>query len=102
METITHNNIHDLFAFFQVYAWGSSQYGQLGVGKTGQCPYPQLVEHLSREHIIAVSAGQYHSIALADDGRSGKFSSVAIRLIQAYDIGGEHYCSLAHTYNLVN
>ncbi|XP_021913956.1 uncharacterized protein LOC110827029 isoform X3 [Zootermopsis nevadensis] len=52
-----------------IYAWGSSQFGQLGIGKTGQCPYPQLVEHLSREHIIAVSAGQYHSIALADDGR---------------------------------
>ncbi|XP_033611768.1 uncharacterized protein LOC111875606 isoform X4 [Cryptotermes secundus] len=52
-----------------VYAWGSSQYGQLGIGKTGQCPYPRMVEHLSRERIIAVSAGQYHSIALADDGR---------------------------------
>lgn len=57
------------FSVFQVYAWGSSQYGQLGIEKTGQSPYPRLVEHLSRERIIAVSAGQYHSIALADDGR---------------------------------
>jgi alpha-tubulin suppressor-like RCC1 family protein len=58
------------FSVFQVYAWGSSQYGQLGIGKSGQSPYPRLVELLSRERIIAVSAGQYHSIALADDGRS--------------------------------
>ncbi|PSN32070.1 hypothetical protein C0J52_16221 [Blattella germanica] len=52
-----------------VYAWGSSQFGQLGIGKTGQSPHPRLVQQLCRERIIAVAAGQYHSIALADDGR---------------------------------
>jgi hypothetical protein len=40
-----------------------------------------MVEHLSRERIISVSAGQYHSLALADDGRSGTYSSIAIGLM---------------------
>ncbi|XP_066992544.2 uncharacterized protein ca [Anabrus simplex] len=52
-----------------VYAWGSSQFGQLGIGKTVQSPYPRLVEGLAQERIMAVSCGQYHSMALAHDGR---------------------------------
>lgn len=52
-----------------VYSWGSSKYGQLGLGTTVQCPQPQLVEALSHETIVSVFAGQYHSMALTSDGR---------------------------------
>ncbi|XP_046385800.1 uncharacterized protein LOC124155755 [Ischnura elegans] len=53
-----------------VYAWGSAQFGQIGIGmSSGQAPYPRLVESLCREQVVQVSAGQYHSMALTDDGR---------------------------------
>ncbi|KAG8235979.1 hypothetical protein J437_LFUL015133, partial [Ladona fulva] len=53
-----------------VYAWGSAQFGQIGVGmSSGQSPYPTLVESLCEEHIVEISAGQYHSMALTEDGR---------------------------------
>jgi alpha-tubulin suppressor-like RCC1 family protein len=55
--------------FDQVYSWGSSQFGQLGVGKTGQSPHPRLVERLAEENVVAISAGQYHSMALTEEGR---------------------------------
>lgn len=53
-----------------VYAWGSAQFGQIGIGmSSGQSPYPSLVETLWHEQIVEVSAGQYHSMALTEDGR---------------------------------
>lgn len=55
--------------FEQVYAWGSSQYGQLGVGTTGYCAEPRLVERLYGQSVVSVVAGQYHSLALTADGR---------------------------------
>ncbi|KAK2577382.1 hypothetical protein KPH14_003497 [Odynerus spinipes] len=52
-----------------VYAWGSSQFGQLGLGKVLQCSSPELITALAQEVIIDAVAGQYHSIALTADGR---------------------------------
>ncbi|XP_076756092.1 RCC1 and BTB domain containing protein claret isoform X2 [Xylocopa sonorina] len=52
-----------------VYAWGSSQFGQLGLGKILHCSTPELVTSLAQEVIIDAVAGQYHSIALTADGR---------------------------------
>ncbi|KAG7209510.1 hypothetical protein KM043_015595 [Ampulex compressa] len=52
-----------------VYAWGSSQFGQLGLGKVLQCSSPELITSLAEEVIIDAVAGQYHSIALTKDGR---------------------------------
>lgn len=52
-----------------VYAWGSSQFGQLGIGSTGQSSTPILVTGLASELITSISAGQYHSLALTADGR---------------------------------
>ncbi|XP_063216868.1 uncharacterized protein LOC134527844 isoform X2 [Bacillus rossius redtenbacheri] len=52
-----------------VFTWGSSQYGQLGVGRTGRSSRPRLVEALCRERVVAVATGQYHSLALTGDGR---------------------------------
>ncbi|XP_003698590.1 uncharacterized protein LOC100869963 [Apis florea] len=52
-----------------VYAWGSSQFGQLGLGKILQCSTPELITSLAQEVIIDAVAGQYHSVALTSDGR---------------------------------
>lgn len=52
-----------------VYAWGSSQFGQLGLGKVLQCSTPELITSLAQEVIIDAVAGQYHSVALTADGR---------------------------------
>ncbi|XP_076231996.1 RCC1 and BTB domain containing protein claret [Calliopsis andreniformis] len=52
-----------------VYAWGSNQFGQLGLGKVLQCSSPELVASLAQEVIIDAVAGQYHSVALTADGR---------------------------------
>ncbi|XP_034188520.2 RCC1 and BTB domain containing protein claret [Osmia lignaria lignaria] len=52
-----------------VYAWGSNQFGQLGLGKILQCSSPELVAYLAQEVIIDAVAGQYHSVALTSDGR---------------------------------
>lgn len=59
------------FLSVKVYSWGSSQYGQLGLGpgRTGQTPVPCLVMGLAGEQIVAISAGQYHSLSLTEDGR---------------------------------
>jgi alpha-tubulin suppressor-like RCC1 family protein len=56
--------------FWQVYSWGSSQFGQLGVGITSHSSHPRLVETLSEEDIVQVSAGQYHSLAISKSGRA--------------------------------
>ncbi|XP_065332250.1 uncharacterized protein ca isoform X2 [Cloeon dipterum] len=52
-----------------VYSWGSSQFGQLGFGITSHSSHPRLIESLSDEDIIQVSAGQYHSLALSKSGK---------------------------------
>ncbi|XP_043498025.1 uncharacterized protein LOC122521394 isoform X1 [Polistes fuscatus] len=52
-----------------IYAWGSSKYGQLGLGKVLQCSSPELITSLAQEMIIDAVAGQYHSMALTADGR---------------------------------
>lgn len=52
-----------------IYAWGASQFGQLGLGKVLQCSSPELVTSLAQETIVDAVAGQYHSVALTADGR---------------------------------
>ncbi|XP_046742534.1 uncharacterized protein LOC124409162 [Diprion similis] len=52
-----------------VYAWGASQFGQLGLEKKLQCPNPELIVTLAHEIIVDAVAGQYHSVALTKDGR---------------------------------
>jgi hypothetical protein len=60
-----------------VWAWGAGYYGQLGNGTTGPetCAYslpcsttPVQVSNLT--NVIAVAAGNYHSLALKSDGRA--------------------------------
>ncbi|XP_046477721.1 uncharacterized protein ca [Neodiprion pinetum] len=52
-----------------IYAWGASQFGQLGLEKKLQCPNPELIVTLAHEIIVDAVAGQYHSVALTKDGR---------------------------------
>lgn len=52
-----------------VYAWGSSQYGQLGIGMLDQSPHPRIIPALAHVRIVAISAGQYHSLAITSQGR---------------------------------
>jgi alpha-tubulin suppressor-like RCC1 family protein/ferric-dicitrate binding protein FerR (iron transport regulator) len=49
-----------------VYAWGQNQYGQLGNGTMNDSPNPVLVPGLDR--VVAVAAGNSHTVALKDDG----------------------------------
>eukprot|EP00762_Andalucia_godoyi_P006478 ANDGO_02934.mRNA.1 Ultraviolet-B receptor UVR8 len=53
----------------QVYAWGGSSLGQLGLGDTGNQLSPRLVEPLSHVFITSICAGSGHSAAISDDGR---------------------------------
>uniref|UniRef100_A0A1B6CWH0 RCC1-like domain-containing protein n=1 Tax=Clastoptera arizonana TaxID=38151 RepID=A0A1B6CWH0_9HEMI len=51
-----------------LYSWGSSKYGQLGIGVTSQSSEPRLIERLYNERVTSVMAGQYHSLALTTEG----------------------------------
>ena len=55
-----------LSANHNVWAWGSSDYGQAGFGVRGNSATPRLV--LDTQNIRQVSAGRYHSFALTDTG----------------------------------
>ena len=51
------------------YAWGANNQGQLGTGDTTAQDSPVPVTGFpTGTRIIAVTAGQFHSVALADDG----------------------------------
>lgn len=52
-----------------VYSWGSSKYGQVGVGTRHRYSRPMLVEALSNERCVKVDCGQYHSIVLTEEGK---------------------------------
>ncbi|XP_051823686.1 probable E3 ubiquitin-protein ligase HERC6 [Antechinus flavipes] len=54
----------------RIYSWGSGSRGQLGIKEfKDQCSIPKNIEALSREKIIQVSCGHYHSIALTQDSK---------------------------------
>lgn len=52
-----------------VYSWGSNKFGQLGIGDVNQSAYPRMIETLYCRRIVNVAAGQYHSLAVDDNGR---------------------------------
>ncbi|KAK7503604.1 hypothetical protein BaRGS_00005143, partial [Batillaria attramentaria] len=52
-----------------VYGWGNSLYGQVGVGTRHVYHRPMLLESLLSETCVAISCGQYHSLALTADSR---------------------------------
>lgn len=52
-----------------VYAWGSSVYGQLGIGLIDQSPHPRIIPALANVRVVSISAGQYHSLAITSQGK---------------------------------
>ncbi len=63
----SHRHTLALAANGSVYAWGDNDYGQLGDGSTSARTTPVRLTGLPTA-IVAVSAGAYHSLALAADG----------------------------------
>ncbi|XP_021276048.1 ultraviolet-B receptor UVR8 [Herrania umbratica] len=52
-----------------VYSWGRGMFGRLGTGSESDGHFPVRVKFQNSElKFIAVAAGAYHSLALADDG----------------------------------
>ena len=51
-----------------VWSWGRGGFGQLGHGDQQSQLLPKKVEALAGRRVIAVSAGEYHSLALTADG----------------------------------
>ncbi|XP_053656364.1 uncharacterized protein ca isoform X2 [Cherax quadricarinatus] len=52
-----------------IYGWGSNKYGQVGTGGTGRHPRPTLLTSLEGKGIISVACGQFHSLAVSEDGK---------------------------------
>ena len=53
-----------------LFVWGSSRYGQLGLGRGRQSvKQPEQVVALGRRVVMSVAAGHYHSAALDTHGR---------------------------------
>lgn len=51
-----------------VYTWGNGQYGQLGIGSVRSRKVPTKVRLLSGKAISQLSFGEWHSMALTQDG----------------------------------
>jgi len=51
-----------------VWSWGDGWRGKLGHGDEQSQPLPKKVEALAGQHVVAVSAGGGHSLALTADG----------------------------------
>lgn len=52
-----------------VYAWGQNGYGQLGIGTPSDSSVPMKVLEgdMGNDHVTAIAAGAYHSLALKDN-----------------------------------
>ena len=70
MKTVAVGNYHMVAAAAdgRVYCWGRGTSGQLGNGSSSNSPTPVQVSGLSGEDIIAVGAGDTHSLALSATG----------------------------------
>ena len=51
-----------------VWAWGLNSNGQLGIGGVSNVYEPTNIKDLNGKNVIAIHAGEYHSIALTSDG----------------------------------
>lgn len=49
----------------QLFGWGSDVHGQLGLSVETQ-PAPKIVKKLATVHIVQISCGQNHSLALTN------------------------------------
>ncbi|KHG00395.1 putative E3 ubiquitin-protein ligase HERC3 [Gossypium arboreum] len=71
-----------------VYSWGRGMFGRLGTGSESDEIFPVRVKIQNSElKLIAVAAGAYHSLALADDGSVwswGYNNSLAPQLMERF------------------
>ena len=77
-ETIDNSNIVAISAGFfhslflddngKVYSCGYGGYGQLGHGNITSCNFPTPIDALAYSNIVAISAGNQHSLFLAKNG----------------------------------
>ena len=51
-----------------VWSWGWGAFGRLGHGDTQSQLLPKKVEAFAGQRVVAVSAAQYHSLAVTADG----------------------------------
>ena len=66
-----------------VWSWGVGAGGQLGHGDEQRQSLPKQVEALAGQHVVAVTAGEHHGLALTADGA-------------AWSWGYGHYGRLGH------
>ena len=52
----------------KLFTWGRNSYGQLGHGDKEHRQIPTKVESLDGLVIVKIACGQYHTIAITDDG----------------------------------
>ena len=54
----------------QLYTFGNGNWGVLGHGNENNIRFdkPKLVQALTKKKIVDISLGEYHNLALADDG----------------------------------
>ena len=73
------NHTLALFSNGQVYAWGDNQFGQIGnhAAPTDSTLPSYAKGALASKRVIGISAGQYHSLAVCDDGTVAAWGSGA-------------------------
>ncbi|XP_063703150.1 probable E3 ubiquitin-protein ligase HERC4 isoform X2 [Culicoides brevitarsis] len=52
----------------QVFSWGSNELSQLGYDTENDIVTPKIIRSLATKHVIQVSCGQFHSLALTNSG----------------------------------
>jgi alpha-tubulin suppressor-like RCC1 family protein len=66
----------------QIYAWGHNDFGQLGIGTTTNAPFPRLVSlPPGVSNWTAIAAGNYHSLALGNDGNAYAWGEASFGLL---------------------
>ena len=74
-----------------LYSWGSSKYGQLGLGYTRQkTKRPEMVSTLANYVISSITCGHYHSVALDIKGRLWTWGWGVHGQLGLHDIEDEH------------
>ena len=74
-----------------VYAWGSSKYGQLGLGHQRQMTKrPEMIKRLSQCVVTSIACGHYHSVALDLKGRLWTWGWGVHGQLGLQDIEDEH------------
>ena len=75
-----------------LYVWGSSKYGQLGLGRLRlSAKQPELVMALSGRVTISIAAGHYHSVALDSNGHLWTWGWGVHGQLGLGDIEDEHW-----------